>query len=46
MKIFEDCITHHTGETVTLGAHVSIPVDQLPDLLQGITDTWEWVKKQ
>lgn len=35
-----------TNETYEVSNDLSIPIPQLANLLEGITDTWDWVKKQ
>ena len=39
-------LTENTNQTIRVGSTLMIPIYDLAMLLEGITTTWEWVKKQ
>jgi nucleoside-diphosphate-sugar epimerase len=38
-------LTEFTNENYEVSSHLYIPITQLAELLEGITKTWDWVKK-
>jgi nucleoside-diphosphate-sugar epimerase len=39
-------LTDNTNQTIRVGSLLNIPIYDLANLLEGITTTWDWVKKQ
>lgn len=42
----KESLTQYTNQTITVGSSLMISIPQLAHLLVGITETWEWVKKE
>ena len=42
----EKALTEYTHQTITVGNGPLISINELTQLLEGITTTWDWVKKQ
>lgn len=45
INAIEDSLTMWTNETVDVNSELYITIPQLANLLEGITETWDWVKK-
>jgi nucleoside-diphosphate-sugar epimerase len=41
-----ESLTQYTNQTLTVGSSLYISINQLANLLEGITTTWDWVKKE
>lgn len=46
INFLEDALTKYTNETITVGTTLAITISELATFLDGITTTWDWVKKQ
>lgn len=46
IDLIEESLYTNTDQTLTVGSNFYIPIQYLPDLLEGVTKTWDWVKDQ